>query len=105
MKKTTLALIAISFFSFSVYAQRATPGIDKTQKDQQERIKNGIKDGDLTKSETRKLERQQRNIQEDKLIAKSDGVVTKKERKHIRKEQVAASKSIYRKKHNKRSNE
>ena len=103
MKKLIFTIIILTVISLQINAQTATPGINKTQKNQQARIQQGIKGGELTKVEARKLELQQAKIQKDKLVAKSDGVVTKKERKHIKKEQMLASKNIYRKKHNNRS--
>ncbi len=77
----------------------ATPGINQRQRNQQARIRQGVKSGELTKHETRKLEREQGRIRADKLEAKSDGKVTKGERKAIHREQNKASKDIYKEKH------
>lgn len=103
MKKLIFTSILLSFLSIGITAQTATPGINKTQIRQQARIHQGVKNGELTRAETRNLERQQRKIQADKKMAKADGVVTNAERKQIRHEQNAANKNIYRKKHNNRS--
>lgn len=104
MKKLGLALFTIVIFSSVLFAQTKTPQINKTQKCQQARIHQGVRSGELTKGEARKLENEQRDIQQDKKMAKSDGKVTRGERKHIKTEQRKASKDIYRLKHNKRKN-
>jgi hypothetical protein len=70
------------------------PRITKRQLHQQERIKQGVKSGELTKGEAGKLEKQQAKIQHDKKVAKADGKVTPKERRKIRHEQNKASKDI-----------
>lgn len=104
MKKVLLVSMVFGFIYVQMFAQTATPGINKTQRQEQERIKDGIRKGELTKQEARGLERQQAHIQQEKKIAKSDGVVTKNERKHLKKDQAQASKNIFRKKHNNRTN-
>ncbi|TSA27448.1 MAG: hypothetical protein D4R68_05600 [Ignavibacteriales bacterium] len=91
-------ILGVSYTAIS--AQTVTPRINKTQKKQQLRVHQGIKSGELTRGEVRKLENQQKAIQRDKRIAKADEVVTPGERKQIRKEQNRASNNIYIKKHN-----
>ncbi len=83
-------------------AQTKTPVVNQRQRNQQARIHKGVKNGQLTHREARRLEAQQRKIQADKLAAKSDGKVTPAERRHLRREQNRASKHIYRLKHNAR---
>jgi uncharacterized membrane protein YebE (DUF533 family) len=80
-----------------------TPRITKKQVHQQERIKRGVKSGQLTKDETRKLEGEQAKIRNEKQAAKSDGNVTPQERRKIRHDQRKASRDIYRAKHNDQS--
>jgi hypothetical protein len=67
---------------------------------QHQRIKQGVQSGELTKSESRNLVKQEKEIRQDKIEAKSDGVITGSERREIRRDQNQASRSIYRKKHN-----
>lgn len=104
MKKLGLVIFTLAIFSTAIFAQTKTPLINKTQRNQQARIHQGIKSGGLTKGEVRKLENEQRNIQQDKIVAKSDGKVTAGERYHIKKEQAKAGKDIYRLKRNNRKN-
>jgi hypothetical protein len=94
-----LALVAVLVGSVS-FAQTATPKVTKRQHHQQQRIKEGVKSGELTKGEAARLEAQQGKIAVDKAKAKSDGAVTPAERAKLKREQDRASKKIYRKKHN-----
>jgi len=83
-------------------AQTATPHVTKRQLRQQARIEQGVRSGELTPRETRRLELQQGKIQADKRKAKADGVVTPAERAKLAREQNRASRTIYRLKHNER---
>ncbi len=102
MKRILLfaAVLMLCASSMRVSAQTQTPVINKRQVHQQERIKEGVKSGQLTHREARRLEAKQRKIQADKMIAKADGKVTPAERRHIKREQNRASRHIYRAKHN-----
>jgi len=83
-------------------AQTATPRVAKRQLRQQARIEQGVKSGELTPRETKRLELQQGKIQADKRKAKADGVVTPAERAKLAREQNRSSRTIYRLKHNER---
>src|SRR4029077_20571960 len=69
---------------------------------QQDRIAQGVKSGQLTPGETAKLEKQQKGI--NKQVASdrkaNGGTLTASEKKQVNKEQNQASRNIYRKKHN-----
>ena len=80
-----------------------TPEIHKRQMNQRARIRQGVKSGELTKKEAKNLRQEQKTIKAEKKIAKADGKVTPAERAEIRKDQNKASKDIYRKKHNMRT--
>ena len=99
MKKAVIIIALLAMSALSVSAQTATPRVTKRQVQQQARIKEGVKTGELTPRETRRLERQQAKIAVDKSKAKSDGVVTPAERKNLAREQNRASRRIYRQKH------
>jgi hypothetical protein len=99
MRKLLVFAVLFAVGALSVTAQTATPRVTKRQVQQQARIKQGVKSGELTAKETRKLERQQAKIAIDKAKAKSDGVVTPAERKKLNREQNRASRRIYRQKH------
>jgi hypothetical protein len=100
MKKLLIVVALVGLGLCVASAQEATPKVTKRQMRQQERIANGVKSGELTPAETRRLEKQQQKIQRDKEKAKSDGVVTPQEREKLKREQNRASRNIYRKKHN-----
>lgn len=74
----------------------------QAQTTQKARIRQGVRSGELTRHETRKVVKQQREVKQDVRQAKADGVVTTAERKEIRKDKRKADRSIYRKKHNQR---
>jgi hypothetical protein len=76
--------------------------VGQRRENQQDRIAQGIKSGQLTPSETSKLEKQQQGI--NKQVASdrkaNGGSLTASQKKQINKEQNQASRNIYRKKHN-----
>ena len=93
------AIMALFLLPAGANAQTATPAINQTQKEQRERIQQGVKNGELTVHEKRKLVREQRKIARDEARAKADGVVTPRERATIKAEQRKASAHIAREKH------
>ena len=76
--------------------------VGQRRENQQDRIAQGIKSGQLTAGETAKLENQQKGINQQVKAdrAANGGKLTQSEKKQINKEQNAASKNIYNKKHN-----
>jgi hypothetical protein len=76
--------------------------IGQRRENQQARIEQGVKSGQLTPAETAKLEKQQRNIHKQVAAERkaNGGTLTASEKKQINKEQNQASRNIYRKKHN-----
>jgi hypothetical protein len=95
-----ITLFAAALISGTMFAQEATPKINERQVDQQKRIRQGVRSGELTRKEPRHLEAGEAKIQHDKMMAKADGKVTKAERKKITHEQNRESNAIYNKKHN-----
>ena len=69
---------------------------------QHQRIKQGVKSGELTRPEARNLRGDQRALHQDMKLAKSDGKISRRERKIIKREQKRESREIYRKKHNRK---
>jgi hypothetical protein len=99
--KVIVALFFMLVLATAMFAQNGTktPVARERQENQQERIGQGVKSGELTAKETARLERQQHRIQRDKRQAKADGTVTKAERAEIRARQNNASRNIARQKH------
>jgi hypothetical protein len=103
--KTSIAALVIAALPALALAQAtpatpATPNIDKRQAEQQKRIDQGVKSGQLTPREAAKLEKGQAKVQRMEDKAKADGVVTPKERAQITREQDKQSRRIAREKHN-----
>ncbi len=105
--QASLVVISVLTLGFAVcLAQETqekpkTPVIDKRERNQKARIKEGVKSGELTKRETALLAAEQRKIKKDEAKAKADGTVTPEERQKLRREEKRASKDIYKQKHNK----
>jgi hypothetical protein len=76
--------------------------VGQRRENQQDRIAQGIKSGQLTAGETAKLENQQRAINQQVKAdrAANGGKLTAGEKAQVNKEQNQASKNIYNKKHN-----
>lgn len=76
--------------------------VGQRRENQQDRIAQGIKSGQLTPSETAKLEKQQQGINKQVAADRkaNGGTLTAAQKKQINKEQNQASRNIYRKKHN-----
>jgi len=79
-----------------------TPVVRNRQINQQKRIKQGVRSGELTRGEVRRLGREQNQIRRMKIRARSDGEVTNRERARITREQNQSSRHIYRAKNNRR---
>ena len=80
--------------------------VNKREQNQQNRIANGVKTGQLTPGETRRLERGEQRLQnnEKKDMAKDNGHLTKKDQRHLNREANHMSKRIYKDKHNAKTN-
>lgn len=75
------------------------PGVNARQYNQQGRIAQGVRSGELTRNEVAELRSEQRAIRQEERLYKSDGVLTKAERKDLHQDLNAASKNIYEEKH------
>jgi uncharacterized membrane protein YebE (DUF533 family) len=104
MKRTSSLLIAVlTAFTLPVLAQTNTPNIDQRQANQQQRIDQGVKSGELTGKEAARLEKGQAHVQTMKDKAEADGKVTPRERKRIQRAQNKQSKKIYHEKHDRQT--
>ena len=86
-------------------AQYGNSKVAQRRENQQDRIAQGIKSGQLTAGESAKLESQQQGINQQVAAdrAANGGKLTRGEKQQVNKEQNAASKNIYNKKHNART--
>ena len=108
MKLTKLALIAsLTLAPAAIFAQTPTPGqhdydINQRKVDQQGRIAQGVKSGQLTAGETSHLEHQEAGINKEErgMRSQDNGHLTKSDRQVIHQQQNQESRRIYRDKHN-----
>lgn len=102
MKTTRVIVTAIVLGSLTLpLLAQNTPKVDARETNQKERIKQGVKSGELTKKETARLAAGQARIRSTEAKAKADGKVTAKERARMKHQQDKASKHIYKQKHDK----
>jgi hypothetical protein len=108
MKVFTAILASALFIApAAMFAQTPTPGahdynINQRKVDQQGRIGNGVKSGQLTAGETSRLEHQEAGINREErgMRAQDNGHLTKQDRQTIHAQQNQESRRIYRDKHN-----
>jgi hypothetical protein len=108
MKVFTAVLASALFIApAAMFAQTPTPGahdynINQRKADQQGRIANGVKSGQLTAGETSRLEHQEAGINREErgMRAQDNGHLTKQDRRTIHAQQNQESRRIYRDKHN-----
>lgn len=83
-------------------AQYGNNKVGQRRENQQDRVAQGIKSGQLTAGETAKLENQQKGINQQVKAdrAANGGKLTTGEKAQVNHEQNQASRNIYRKKHN-----
>ena len=76
--------------------------INQREQNQQNRIANGIRSGQLTPGDTTRLERQENRLvrNEKRDMAKDGGHLTKQDQARLNREANHVSKDIYRDKHN-----
>lgn len=73
-----------------------TPGLDIREAAIRERIDEGVRSGQISEREARRLYRQERRIERDEMRAKADGVVTRQERRQLRQELMALNNDLER---------
>jgi hypothetical protein len=105
----SLVLAPAAIFAQSATAPTSTPNtptasktINERKENQQDRIAQGVKSGQLTAGETSHLEKQEAGINKEEagMRAQDNGHLTKQDRKTLNQQQNVESKRIYRDKHN-----
>jgi hypothetical protein len=111
MNLTKLALIAsLTLAPAAIFAQTTpTPGkhdydINQRKENQQDRVAQGVRSGQLTAGETSRLEHQEAGINREErgMRAQDNGHLTKSDRATLHQQQNQESRRIYRDKHNSR---
>ena len=103
MKSIRVLLLVAAFAALTVTVAAAnpvTPRVDRREARQGERIRDGVRSGELMRHETRQLVRGQRHVHRMELRAKADGCVTPRERRHLNRALNQQSRQIHRFKHN-----
>lgn len=88
-----------TFWLSTSHASPPAPGVNARQHHQQQRIGQGLRSGDLTRDEARKLEREQRHIRREERRYLSDGQLTPGERADLQRDLNSASRHIYNERH------
>src|SRR5438309_5021582 len=98
MKFARTALAAALAFAFcgAAFSQAGTIQRDVNQ---QNRIEQGLKSGELTTREAAKLEREESRVERDQARAMQDGKLSPAEKARLAREQNRVSRDIYREKH------
>ena len=100
--KTSFYLTVTALVAAAVCADGAgirDRGVNARQRNQQERIAEGVRSGELTKSEAKGLEKEERNVRQEERQFKSDGKLTPAERKDLNQDLNKVSRDIYNQKH------
>lgn len=98
---TAISIVGLLITGSTVYADNNNdPGTNKRQQIQKNRIKEGLRSGELTVHETLHLRKQQQHINRLERAYKSDGHLTRSERHNLHRAQNKTSRQIYKKKHN-----
>ncbi len=96
-------VIMAALAAISVPALAGTPRLDAREHNQRDRIAQGVRSGELTRPETRRLVAGERRLHRHERYAKSDGVVTAGERARLERNADRMSARIYRQKHDPQS--
>jgi hypothetical protein len=106
--KITFLSAALAILALPVVAQTTNPApvtgesIQDRKENQQDRIANGVKSGELTAGETAKLEKKESNLNHEERDMRSldNGKLTSADKTTLNQQQNQLSKQIYQDKHN-----
>jgi uncharacterized membrane protein YebE (DUF533 family) len=97
--RSVIAIAAVAASLGALASTASADTIDRRQFNQDRRIDQGVRSGALSREEARRLEVEQARIRDMERRAKADGHVDRYERFRINQAQNAASRHIYREKH------
>jgi hypothetical protein len=95
MRKVISGILLTGILCTPLFA--ANP-VDRREQAQRARIRQGVRSGELTRNETRRLAQQEARIRVVERKAKSDGEITKKEALRLDRVLDRASRNIHRQK-------
>lgn len=100
MRKIVSFLVAVVFILGASSVSMAGPrGINSRQHREQQRINQGIRSGELTRLEARRVEAGLSRIRRDERRARSDGDLSPRERARLHRELNRESRAIHRQTH------
>jgi len=99
-RKLWLGILFCSLYLWTSNVFAAGPASQR-QAHQQQRIEQGVRNGNITRPELKQLKKEQRHIAKFKRRAQSDHRITRHEARRINRLQDRAGNNIYRYKHNK----
>jgi hypothetical protein len=104
-RQVILSAAALIAFTVPPAFGRQDPTIAQRRDNQQARIAQGVKSGQLTAGETAHLERQQQSINREdaRMRSRDNGKLTAADKAALNRRQNRASTNIYDKKHNART--
>jgi hypothetical protein len=91
---------SLTLGSFPAWAGTNSPGIDRREYNQQNRLYQGVDSGRVTPRENFLLQREQARINAAEARMKADGQLTRRERARLHSRLDASRRHIYRAKHN-----
>jgi hypothetical protein len=94
-----VACLLVFAMATPLLANPKSPGVDRREHRQKQRIKEGLRSGQLTRQEARGLAKEQRQIRAKEREMKSDGVLTPQERQELHQDLNETSQQIFQEKH------
>ena len=99
MNKVLVTVALSGMLSTAAYGQNI---VDKREHIQRERIQQGVRSGELTRPEARRLRIEEARVRATEARAKRDGVVTPRERLQLNRRLNTTSRHIFRQKHDRK---
>ena len=96
MKKVLVTVALSGMLSTAAYGQTT---VDKREHIQRERIQQGVRSGELTRPEARRLRLEEARVRATEARAKRDGVVTPREHLQLNRRLNKTNRDIFRQKH------
>ena len=101
--KSVFVLVVLVATSLSTMAQDVAARMNRRERHQLMRIRQGLSQGDLTPREAHQLLANHRLIRRSECMARADGDLTRKEQLRIRRMQIRANRMIYWQRHDRQS--